>query len=104
MSGGVVIRLVEHAGLEINEDGSVSGPTGLIERAFVRSYDPEGHDGLGDLLITADRSKAHVYDDMSEAFAAYNAQPSCRPLRGDGQPNRPLAAFTVSFERADSDG
>lgn len=97
---GVVIRLIEHAGMEIHGDGSVSGPQGPIERAFVKSYDPDGHDGQGDLEITADPADAHVYADAGEALAAYHAQSTVRPLREDGKPNRPLLAFTVTFERA----
>ena len=67
---------------------------------YLKSYDPEAHDGRGACEWTADRAQAHVYPDWAAAFEAWRQVPKARPKRGDGQPNRPLTEFTVTFEEA----
>lgn len=97
---GAIIRLVEHAGQTIHPDGPATGPEGPIEQAFVKAFDAEGNDGYGDIQLTADPARAYVYADFKAAMAAYMAVPSNRPLRDDGEPNRPMRAFTVAIEAA----
>jgi hypothetical protein len=63
--------------------------------AYLRSYDPEAFDGRGDAGWTTNLDAAMVFPDSAAAFACWRQQPRCRPLREDGQPNRPLTAFTV---------
>jgi len=71
---------------------------------YIVSYDPEYHyhggcyDG-GDLRVTRDRSQAALFD-IDAATALWKSGPTCEchRLRADGQPNRPLTAFTVEFD------
>ena len=67
---------------------------------YLKFYDPEAYGGCGDCEWTADRAQAHVYPTFIEAFEAWRQIPKSRPLRGDGQPNRPLVSFIVTFEPA----
>lgn len=68
---------------------------------FIVSYDPEYHlpDGSydgGDLVCTRDPMQARLFE-MREALELWKAGPtcSCHRTRADGQPNRPLTAFTA---------
>ena len=74
------------------------------EPTWVRSYDPDGHDGLGDVVLTRDRALAHRYVDVAEAMTAWRATSSTHPERTDGKPNRPLTAFTVESSPTSSRG
>ena len=65
---------------------------------YLKSYDPEAHDGRGDCEWTADAAEAHVYPDFVSAFEAWRQVPKTRPKRDDGKPNRPLTSFNVTFE------
>jgi hypothetical protein len=66
---------------------------------YVRQFDPDAHDGRGDLITTRDKSKALKFPSMREAMALWKQQSKVQPLRGDGRPNRPLTAFTVEVEK-----
>lgn len=67
---------------------------------YLKSYDPEAYDGMGDCEWTADREEALVYPSFLEAFEAWRQVPKSRPKRADGAANRPLTAFSVTFENA----
>ena len=56
----------------------------------------------GLVVITPDRAKAQRFDDLGEAFAAWCAVSQSVPLRPDGNPNRPLTAFTIVTEQVES--
>ena len=67
---------------------------------YVKAYDPsyihpDGYDG-GILLVTPDPAEAMQFPDMAAAIDKYRESYG---LREDGQPNRPLTAWTVCFER-----
>lgn len=87
------IRLIELA----------SGGAHEMSGQYVVSYDPEFHlpDGSydgGDLVCTPDPAQAGRFD-TAAAMALWKSGPTCRchRLRWDGQPNRPLTAFTVEI-------
>jgi hypothetical protein len=88
---GVRLRVIAAAGPILNGSGDPGG-------RYVKSYDPDGHDGYGDVTLTLDSAQAHVYPDGAAALEAWRAQSTVRPLRSDGLPNRPLTAFTVETE------
>ena len=44
-------------------------------------------------------NKAKRFADIAEALEFYRTQSARRPLRDDGRPNRPLAAFIATFTR-----
>jgi hypothetical protein len=67
---------------------------------YLKSYDPDAHGGRGTCEWTADKAAAAVYPDFAAAFEAWRQVPKSRPRRDDGQPNRPLTAFSVTFEAA----
>jgi len=68
---------------------------------YLKSYDPEAHDGRGDCEWTLDRSQAQIFPDFIAAFEAWRQVPKSRPKRDDGQPNRPLTTFSITFEPAE---
>lgn len=87
-----VIRLIGLAG---------GGPT-LLDGRFVEDYDPAAHDGRGALKTTDDPQRALKFPDVGEAIAFWRAPaPPPHHLRLDGQPNRPLTAFTVEVIELD---
>mgnify|MGYP001563947691 FL=1 len=88
----VIMRILGVGASAVGFDGA--------DGQYVRSYDPDGNDGRGDLEITSDPASALVFEDVKQALAAWKAQSAARPLRWDGKPNRPLSAFTVTFEPA----
>ena len=48
--------------------------------------------------FTNNPRKAMKFDDTLEAYNFYKTQSLRRPFRRDGNPNRPLTAFTVIIE------
>jgi hypothetical protein len=85
-----VIRCLGISGIQLHGPS----PEGLL----LKSYDPEGHDGLGDADWTADPEKAMRFADVSAAMQCLRQVPECRPVRPDGKPNRPLTAYHITFE------
>lgn len=65
--------------------------------AFVRSFDPDAHDGCGHVVWTDDPERAQRFPDASAAAAFWKLQSTVRPTRDDGKPNRPLTAYTASI-------
>lgn len=76
-----------------------SNNAGVIDGEYLKSYDPEAHDGLGDATFTQDKGKALVFVDNREAIAFVMKVPKARPLRADGRPNRPILVFSLEIEQ-----
>lgn len=72
--------------------GSGSSPTGQ----YLKSYDPEAHDGRGWAEWTVDLDEARRFDSSIEIFECWKQVPKARPVRDDGRPNRPLTAFSIT--------
>lgn len=68
------------------------------EGLFLKTYNPEAFDGLGDSSWTADCRKAMKFEDGVAAIKCYLQVPSNRPIREDGKPNRPLTALSIVIE------
>lgn len=73
---------------------------------FLVEFDFEAGDGTGSIFVHPDSKWAKRFPDMAAAIAFRQRQPVCRPMRSDGQPNRPLTStnwlfFTVE-ESADA--
>jgi len=66
-----------------------------LEGQYLESYDPDAYDGLGYATWTDDPDKAMRFDDAMSVLMFWRQQSSARPLRDDGEPNRPLTAYTV---------
>jgi hypothetical protein len=41
------------------------------------------------------------FADLAAAVACWKRQSTVRPLRPDGKPNRPLTAFTITFDQVE---
>jgi hypothetical protein len=87
-----LIRLVEDATHHFDEP------------AWLESLDVDAYGGLGHVRITHDRSKAQRFADIGAAFECWKRQSTIHPVRlSDGKPNRPLTAFTITFESEDDE-
>lgn len=64
--------------------------------AWLQAADVNAHDGRGAVTTTRDQAHALAFATHAEAFAFWQRQSTVRPLRGDGKPNRPLTAYTVT--------
>jgi hypothetical protein len=63
---------------------------------YVRRYDPDAHNGLGEVWTAAEPVDALQFATGVAAAEFYRQASKVKPVRGDGRPNRPLTAFTVS--------
>lgn len=86
---GVVMRLC----------GDLSGPT-PYDGQFLQEFDFEAYDGLGEVVMTPDVEKAKRFPTFMDALQFYRRVPKCKPIREDGQPNRPLTATNWEFRNA----
>lgn len=77
-------------------EGTYSGENG--ENVYLKSYDPDGNNGFGDIEITIEPSEAMLFEDSGKAMEEWKRVSTVRPLRTDGKPNRPLSAYTVQIE------
>ncbi len=65
---------------------------------WLKSYDPEAHDGRGATEFTDKVDEAMTFPDLAAATACLLQVPKARPVREDGKPNRPLTAYTVMID------
>jgi hypothetical protein len=70
--------------------------SGEAETEYLRAYNPDAFDGAGWFLTTRLIDQARRFDTLSELTECWRAQSRVRPLREDGQPNRPLTAHSIS--------
>lgn len=78
-----------------------SHSTGNVAGQYLSTYDPEAHDGWGDALWTDKLDEAMKFANIGDAFALWKSSPKSRPKRPDGHPNRPLSAFTITFQHVE---
>ena len=91
----VIIKLV----------GLVVGTPTPFDGQYLTEYDPEkdgvSPDGLpmqAVIKTSPDPRRALQYTDFPHALETWKRVCQRHPVRDDGRPNRPLTAFTVSFE------
>lgn len=72
------------------------------EWRYLESYDVNGDEGRGVVVLTDDKAKAIRFPTMREAMEAWRQQSTAVPLRPDGEPNRPLTAYHAAFEVVDT--
>lgn len=89
----VVIRAVQLEGFVMTGRGDVKG-------GYLEAFDVDAFNGGGDATFTDDKEKAIKFRDLAHAFETWKTQSKVRPLRADGKPNRPLTAFSITFEEA----
>lgn len=68
---------------------------------YLKSYDPNGDEAAGLGAWTRDIAEAKLFDSRKAAIDEYMAIRTLDPVRRDGQPNRPLTAFTVEISSRD---
>lgn len=63
---------------------------------YVKAFDVEARDGVGEFTATRDIAAAYQWDSMVALMEGWKTQCKSRPLRPDGKPNRPLTALSIS--------
>lgn len=72
---------------------------------YLKAYDPDGGNlavayPIGIVISTPDPAKALRFATTEEAWACWRLQSRRTPHRPDGQPNRPLTAYTITIANA----
>lgn len=80
--------------------GYASGAPGAPVGRFLESYDVDAHGGRGSATWTDDPAKALGFVSPQAAMECWQQRSRVAPVRADGQPNRPLTAYTVSMQPA----
>lgn len=65
---------------------------------YLECYDVDAHGGRGAASWTIDPAQALTFVSAQAAWDCWRQQSTVAPTRADGQPNRPLTAFTISIE------
>jgi hypothetical protein len=81
----------------------IDGANTEADGRYIVDYDPRlvwdqrGRDRAYKLVTSADINKARGFADLAEATQYVRQVCPDIPLRSDGGPNRPLAAFTIEI-------
>ena len=62
---------------------------------LVSGFDPDAKAGFGAISMTNDPDLALRFPSVGEATEFYRRQSKTRPFRPDGEPNRPMTAFSI---------
>lgn len=73
------------------------GSAGTPIHAWLKSCDVDAHNGRGFAEFTTDPANAMTFANGIAAFDYYRRVSTVRPIREDGEPNRPLTAFTIEI-------
>jgi hypothetical protein len=78
-------------------------PAGRYLKSYDADYVPDGPTAMaswvtGKATFTDDPRDGLRFDNMAAAFECWKRQSTVQPLRPDGRPNRPLTAYTITFE------
>ena len=71
-----------------------------IDGQYLVAFDVDANEGRGSFVFTPDVEGALRFADIAHALEAWKTQSTARPKRPDGHANRPLTAFTMTFEEA----
>jgi hypothetical protein len=69
---------------------------------WVSAYDPNAQQGRGYVETVNHISAARRFDDVTAAIEFWRQPSTVAPLRPDGEPNRPLTAWSILLERLDA--
>lgn len=67
---------------------------------YVTEYDPDAFGGRGHVAGSLSKRNALRFASVDEAMRFIQQPSTVRPLRADGEPNRPITAFTLIVEEA----
>ncbi len=70
---------------------------------WLLAFDFDAHGGKGFGQFTRDKMQAKRFPDLLAAFNFWRTTSAVRPMRGDGNPNRPLTCLTVQADPIYSD-
>jgi hypothetical protein len=95
MSAVIKIYRSESSG----EHYSTLGPDGDVGALYLKAWDLDAYDGYPSAWadMTADIAEAHHFPSKLHAMEVWRQQSKRVPYRPDGQPNRPLTAYTVEI-------
>ena len=79
--------------------GFANGRSCPHEGQYLKAFDFEYENGIGYGDFTDDPSEAMKFDSFRDAMEFWKTQSKVRPIRPDGEPNRPLTALSISLER-----
>lgn len=79
--------------------GFANGSPCEAEGQWLEEFDHEAHKGQGEGAFTSDADKAMLFASASDALEFYRKQSNTKPLRDDGQPNRPLTCMNALIEK-----
>lgn len=65
--------------------------------ALLKSFDADAMEGYGLVEWTDDVAEARRFQSFTAAMDCWRQDSTVRPLRDDGEPNRPLTAFTIEI-------
>lgn len=82
-----VLQIIEHA----------AGFPSTLSDLYVVECDVDAHNGRGSLVGSHNIDEAKRFANMREAMNYWRRVSRVCPFRDDGQPNRPLTAFTVTI-------
>lgn len=69
---------------------------------YLEMFDPDAYEGRGAAKWTDQKERALKFPNAGAALEEWRRASTVRPLRPDGQPNRPLTAFSVGIVRLES--
>lgn len=68
-----------------------------LDGLYLQDYDLDAFDGRGTATWTPYPTRALTWPSAADAMKAWRTVSTTRPVREDGQPNRPLTAFHVEI-------
>lgn len=77
--------------------GRASGEPSREDGHYVQDLDADAHQGRGHVTWANNAYHAKHFPDTDSALAYYHTQSKKYPTRPDGQPNKPLTAYTVDI-------
>lgn len=83
----IVIRIVCDA----------TGQSTAVDGQYIMSFNPDAHDGRGDVATCMKQGDAKQFNTTAEAHSFWRQQSKVKPLRPDGKPNCPLTAYNVEL-------
>ena len=88
-----VMRCVAHTGIVRNlaDDSRKAMHIG----DYLQAYDPEFMNGAGLATWTTNPEHALLFTTKTQAMDLWKTVPRSKPRRADGEPNRPLTAYSV---------
>lgn len=78
--------------------GLADGRPTTVDGQYLVECDVDDRDGRGSVFATDDKAKAKRFDGIGHALDYWRRTSHVVPLRPDGEPNRPLTAYTIELE------